>query len=121
MLAVLYLLFTEGYAATSGGRLRGDLSAEAVRMTRILADLMPEEPDVLGLLALELCHDARRTARVDGAGRLVPLEEQDRTLWDRERIAEALGLVDRARHLAERVRRRGAPGPYLLRRLAEVD
>jgi RNA polymerase sigma-70 factor (ECF subfamily) len=107
VLAVLYLLFTEGYAATSGGLLREDLSGEAIHLTRVLTCLMPDEPEVLGLLALELCHDARRTARVDGAGRLVPLEEQDRGLWDRERIADARDLVERAR-------RRGAPGPYLL-------
>lgn len=104
--AVLYLLFTEGYAATSGSLLRQDLSAEAIRLTRILATLMPDEPEVLGLLALELCHDSRRPARVDPEGRLVPLEDQDRALWDAGTIAEAVRLIERAR-------RRGEPGPYL--------
>jgi RNA polymerase sigma-70 factor (ECF subfamily) len=104
--AVLYLLFTEGYAATAGGLLRRDLSAEAIRLTRVLAALMPDEPEVLGLLALELCHDARRAARVDPEGRLVPLESQDRTLWDDAPIAEAVRLIERAR-------RRDEPGPYL--------
>ena len=97
VLAVLYLVFTEGYAATSGGLLRTDLSGEAIRLARVLADLMPDEPEVLGLLALVTCHDARRAARVDRAGRLVPLEEQDRTLWDGERIETARRLVERAR------------------------
>lgn len=108
VLAVLYLVFTEGYAATSGGLLRTDLSGEAVRLARVLADLMPDEPEVLGLLALVTCHDARRAARVDDAGRLVPLEEQDRSRWDHERIEAACRLVERAR------RRTTAPGPYLL-------
>jgi RNA polymerase sigma-70 factor (ECF subfamily) len=106
VVAVLYLLFTEGYAATAGGLLRRDLSAEAIRLTRVLAALMPDEPEVLGLLALELCHDARRAARVDPEGRLVPLEDQDRTLWDDAPIAEAVRLIERAR-------RRDEPGPYL--------
>lgn len=114
VLAVLYLVFTEGYAATSGGLLRTDLSGEAVRLAQVLADLMPDEPEVLGLLALVTCHDARRAARVDGAGRLVPLEEQDRSLWDGERIATARRLVERAR------RRASSPGPYLLQAMIAV-
>ncbi|NUQ96530.1 MAG: sigma-70 family RNA polymerase sigma factor, partial [Streptomyces sp.] len=84
VLAVLYLLFTEGYAASAGpGVVRESLSGEAIRLARMLAGLMPDDPEVLGLLALELLHDARRPGRVDADGRLVPLEEQDRSAWDR--------------------------------------
>jgi RNA polymerase sigma-70 factor (ECF subfamily) len=106
VLAVLYLMFSEGYAATSGALLRTDLSSEALRLTRLLVTLMPDEPEALGLLALELSHDARRAARAP-AGDLVPLEEQDRTLWDAAAISEAVGLIERARRLDR-------PGPYLL-------
>lgn len=114
VLAVLYLLFTEGYAATSGGLLRTDLSSEAIRLTRVLAALMPDEPEVLGLLALELLHDARRPARVDVAGRLVPLEEQDRSLWDTTTVASAAAVLRRAERLAP-------PGPYVLQaQIAEL-
>lgn len=117
VLGVLYVLFTEGYAATSGGLLRTDLSGEAIRLTRVLADLMPDEPEVLGLLALELLHDARRPARTDAAGRLVPLEEQDRGRWDAEAIAAASGVLARA----ERLGRTGGRGPYALQaRIAEL-
>jgi RNA polymerase sigma-70 factor, ECF subfamily len=106
VLAVLYLLFNEGYAATAGADLvRRGLCAEAIRLARTLARLMPDEPEALGLLALMLLHDARRDARVDDAGDLVPLEEQDRTRWDRNAIDEGLGLLDAAL-------RRGQPGPY---------
>jgi RNA polymerase sigma-70 factor (ECF subfamily) len=106
VLAVLYLLFNEGYAATSGGELvRAGLCAEAIRLTRTLADLMPDEPEALGLLALMRLHEARRPARVDEAGDLVPLEQQDRSRWDRDAIAAGLDDLDRAL-------RRRQPGPY---------
>ena len=106
VLAVLYLLFNEGYAATEGVDLvRQNLCAEAIRLVRTLATLMPDEPEALGLLALMLLHDARRAARVDNAGDLVPLEEQDRSLWDGGAIAEAVDILDAAL-------RRERPGPY---------
>jgi RNA polymerase sigma-70 factor (ECF subfamily) len=106
VLAVLYLLFNEGYAATAGDALvRRELCSEAVRLGRILAELMPDEPEVLGLLALMLLHDSRRKARVDAAGDLVLLEAQDRTRWDRDEIEEGVALMDRALRL-------GRPGPY---------
>jgi RNA polymerase sigma-70 factor (ECF subfamily) len=97
VLAVLYLLFNEGYAATAGAELvRRDLCAEAIRLARTLADLMPDEPEPRGLLALMLLHDARRAARVDDAGEVVTLEDQDRALWDTSEIDEGLGLLDAA-------------------------
>jgi RNA polymerase sigma-70 factor (ECF subfamily) len=106
VLAVLYLLFNEGYAATAGADLvRQGLCTEAIRLARTLTRLMPDEPEALGLLALMLLHDARREARVDHAGGLVPLEEQDRSRWDRPVIDEGLALVDAAL-------RQGRPGPY---------
>jgi RNA polymerase sigma factor (sigma-70 family) len=105
VLTVLYLVFNEGYTATAGPLLRTDLSAEAVRLARALADLMPDEPEVLGLLALLLLTEARRPARVGPSGELVTLAEQDRTLWDRALIAEGHELV-------RRCLRRDQPGPY---------
>jgi len=97
VLRVLYLIFNEGYEASSGEALvRIELSAEAIRLARVLADLMPDEPEAIGLLALMLLHDARRGARVGPGGELVLLDEQDRGLWDRDRIAEGSALVERA-------------------------
>ena len=108
VLAVLYLLFNEGYAATAGADLvRDGLSVEAIRLCRILARLMPDEPEALGLLALMLLHHSRSATRVDKAGEMVPLEEQDRTRWDREVIAEGVDLLKSALRL-------GILGPYQL-------
>jgi RNA polymerase sigma-70 factor (ECF subfamily) len=108
VLRVVYLIFNEGYAASEGDRLvRTDLCAEAVRLGRLLAKLMPDDAETLGLLALMLLHDARRAARVDAEGRYVTLPDQDRSLWDRDEIAEGLGTLERA----VRLRR---PGPYQL-------
>ena len=108
VLGVLYLLFNEGYAATGGADLvRQGLTAEAVRLARLLVRLLPHDGEVAGLLALMLLHDARRAARLDGAGDLVTLEEQDRTLWDAAAIAEGVELLKAAL-------RRGRPGPYRL-------
>jgi len=106
VLAVVYLIFNEGYAAGSGERLvREDLCAEAIRLGRLLAELMPDEPEVMGLLALMLLTDARRDARTTAAGELVRLADQDRTLWDRELVAEGQAIV-------RACLRRGEPGPY---------
>ncbi len=106
VLGVVYLLFNEGYSATSGALLvRNDLIIEAVRLARLLNSLMPEECEVVGLLALMLMHDARRDARLDELGDLVTLEEQDRTRWDSDQIAEATMML---RGAMERSR----PGPY---------
>ncbi len=97
VLAVLYLLFNEGYAASSGADLvRPTLSAEAIRLCRVLVRLMPDEPEAHGLLALMMLDDARRPARLDAAGDLVPLEEQDRNRWDRAQIEQALTILDTA-------------------------
>ena len=106
VLAVLYLIFNEGYTASSGPALvRDDLCAEAIRLGRLLAELMPDEPEVTGLLALMLLTDARRPARTTGTGELVLLADQDRSRWDRALIAEGQALV-------RRCLRRGQPGPY---------
>jgi RNA polymerase sigma-70 factor (ECF subfamily) len=108
VLAVLYLLFNEGYTASSGSDLvRGSLTAEAIRLGRVLCALMPDEPEALGLLALMLFHDARRAARVDAHGDLVVLAEQDRGLWDAAAIAEGRVRLDAATRLAR-------PGPFQL-------
>jgi len=108
VLAVLYLLFNEGYKASAGPDLvRTDLCREAIRLARVLDALMPDEPEAAGLLSLMLFQHSRRLARVDGDGELVTLEQQDRTRWDRGEIDEASGLLDRA--LA-----RGSAGPYQL-------
>jgi RNA polymerase sigma-70 factor (ECF subfamily) len=108
VLGVLYLLFNEGYSASAGADLiRVGLSSEAIRLGRVLVELMPDEPEAAGLLALMLLQDSRRAARVDASGNLITLEEQDRKLWDAAAIAEGTTLLDRAL-------RRGRPGPYQL-------
>jgi RNA polymerase sigma factor (sigma-70 family) len=97
VLHVLYLLFTEGYAASTGARVaRSELSAEAIRLTRMVHSLLPDDPEVAGLLALMLLNEARRPARTGPAGELVPLAEQDRSRWDRALIEEGLALVSEA-------------------------
>jgi len=102
-LAVVYLIFNEGY----GPPPRDELCEEAIRLGKVLAVLMPDEPEALGLLALMLLHDARRPARLDAAGELVLLDDQDRSLWDRGRIEEGRGVLERALPMRQ-------PGPYQL-------
>ena len=97
VLHVLYLIFNEGYAASSGPSLhRVELSAEAIRLARMTHRLLPDEGEVAGLLALMLLTDARRAARTGADGALIPLAEQDRTLWDRAQIAEGVALIEGA-------------------------
>jgi len=103
VLAVVYLIFNEGY----GPPPRAELCDEAIRLAKVLALLMPDEPEALGLLALLLLHDARREARLDEAGELVLLEDQDRSLWDEARVEEGRRVLDRALPLRR-------PGPYQL-------
>ena len=106
VLSVVYLVFNEGYLASSGREpARRDLSAQAIALTRTLHRLMPREPEVLGLLALLLLHESRAAARFDGWGRLIRLADQDRARWDRKLADEATGLLDRAITLRR-------PGPY---------
>ncbi|MFZ0214756.1 MAG: sigma-70 family RNA polymerase sigma factor, partial [Candidatus Dormiibacterota bacterium] len=106
VLAVLYLLFNEGYSVSAGAEpLREGLCAEAIRLTRALVDLLPDEPEAVGLLALELLQHSRREARVDGNGELVPLEDQDRARWER-------GEIDEATQLLEAALPKGRIGPY---------
>jgi RNA polymerase sigma-70 factor (ECF subfamily) len=106
VLAAIYLTFNEGYAATAGDELvRRGLCAEAIRLGKLVAALMPDEPEALGLVALMLLQDSRRDARLDDAGRLVLLEDQDRSLWDRRAIREGVALLKRAA-------RHRRPGPF---------
>jgi RNA polymerase sigma-70 factor (ECF subfamily) len=106
VLAVIYFVFNEGYSATEHDQLlRPDLSSESIRLARLLTALLPAQPEAQGLLALLLFHDSRRAARTGAGGELIPLEEQDRRLWNREYIAEATAMLDGA------IRHR-QPGPY---------
>jgi RNA polymerase sigma-70 factor (ECF subfamily) len=108
VLATLYLIYGEGYLAADAASLtRADRATEAIRLARILVELMPDEPEAAGLLALMLLQDARRAARVDGDGNLVLLADQDRSVWDRAAIADGTALLERAL-------RRGRAGPYQL-------
>ena len=106
VLAVVYLVFNEGYLASSGRQpARRDLAAQAIALTRMLHRLMPREPEVLGLLSLLLLHESRAAARFDGWGRLIRLQDQDRSEWDKGLVVQATGLLDRALALRR-------PGPY---------
>jgi RNA polymerase sigma-70 factor, ECF subfamily len=106
--SVIYLIFNEGYSATAGDSLlRKDLCAEAIRLGRLICELLPDEPENVGLLSLMLLQDSHRNARIDAMGELVTLEEQDRTLWDQNEIREGLALIEKALRLRR-------PGPYQL-------
>jgi RNA polymerase sigma-70 factor (ECF subfamily) len=106
VLAALYFVFNEGYLSTSGDTLtREDLASDAIRLARVIVELLPDEPEAVGLLALMLLHDSRRRARVDDRGEIVLLSDQDRSLWERDGIEEGLTLLARALAL-------GRPGPY---------
>ena len=107
VLAVVYLIFTQGYTAAHDQPDHRALRQEAIRLARLIATLMPDEPEALGLVALLLLHDSRAAARYSPAGDVVLLEDQDRSRWDQIEIAEAVGLLDRAL-------RQGKPGPYQL-------
>jgi RNA polymerase sigma factor (sigma-70 family) len=108
VLHVLYLIFNEGYTSSGGPQLqRIELSREAIRLTRSLSNLLPDEAEVAGLLALMLLTDARRRARANGEGDLIPLDQQDRALWDRQQIAEGVALISS-------VLPKGSVGPYQL-------
>ncbi|MCQ1837347.1 RNA polymerase sigma factor [Neorhizobium galegae] len=107
VLAVVYLIFNEGYSSGSGHHLRTDLCEEAIRLGRLLAGLCPDEPEIEGLLALMLLHHARRAARLGAAGEILTLETQDRNLWDRAQISQGIALLEQALG-------RGRPGAYQL-------
>jgi RNA polymerase sigma-70 factor (ECF subfamily) len=107
--AVVYLVFNEGYSATTGDNLiRTDVCAESIRLSRMLCELVPDDPENVGLLALLLLQDSRRHARIDPDGELVTLEEQDRSLWDQQEIAEGLRLIQQALRLRRTSSRVGA-------------
>jgi len=115
VLDVIYLVFNEGYAASAGdAHIRRSLCAEAIRLATIIAELMPDEPEAIGLLAVLLAHDARRDARVDQAGALVLLPDQDRSSWDR-------AMIVRATELAAGALRLGAPGRYVVQAAIAVE
>ncbi len=111
VLAVLYLVFNEGYSASAGGSLlRRELTAEAIRLARLLAELMPDQPEVIGLLALLLLQDSRRDARQDASGRIVLLADQDRERWDWQEVASGLALVEAGRRATSGLRALGSLG-----------